>query len=101
MVEVTPLASDLLVRAAHKRDCLAAPLAALRAAGDTPLRFGKPLLRMAVVAGMLDHLTLGGDEDHLEPHIDAGLASGERQRSGGHLGARAAGVPAICLAADR
>ena len=40
------------------------------------LGFRQSLLRPTVVAWILDRITLGGDEEYLQPHVDAGLASG-------------------------
>jgi hypothetical protein len=52
------------------------------------------------VPWVLHDLALGGDENHLHAHVNAGLASGERERVQGDVRAGAADVPAVRLTRD-
>ncbi len=70
------LPPDVLMRLGTPAHGLAAALAALLPAGDPPLRLLQRALGLAVVARILDDLALRRDEEHLQPHIDAGLVAG-------------------------
>ena len=54
MMEVAPLALDLLVRAPQPADRLRTAMAAMRAAGNVALRLRQPLLSRTVVAWIVD-----------------------------------------------
>jgi hypothetical protein len=72
--------------------------AALLATGDALLRFLQRTLRRAVVAWVLNRVAICRDEEHLQPHIDAGLLAGKRERLRGHLGTRQSDIPTVRLA---
>src|SRR5262245_61914987 len=80
---------------------LPAALAALLPSSDATLGFLELLLSLAVVAWVLSGLPVAGDEKHRQPHINAGLASGARQRLCWHLGTGETGIPAVGLFGDR
>ncbi len=108
VVEVAPLPREVLVRLGEQRDrllaacaALLAACAALLAAAHAPLRLRQFLLAPAVVARMLDRITLGGDEEHLQAHVDARLAPGGCEGLNRYVRAGYAGVPAVRLLGDR
>jgi hypothetical protein len=94
---------------------LATARAALRAATYTPVGFGELLLRLAVVARVarvaqvarvarvartVDHHPIGGDEEVVQPDIDAHLVVAQGQGLCGHLCTREADVAAVRFSAD-
>jgi hypothetical protein len=101
VVKVAPLTPHVLMCALEQVHGLATAMAALRATRDPPLGFGKPFLRLAVVSRVRHHLTVGGDQEPLQPDIDPPLIAGGRQRLGGHVGTRETGIPAVRLTAQR
>ncbi len=101
MLEVGSLPAHRLVVAGEKARRLLAPFAALLPATYRAVRLLQLALRLAVVAWVLDDLPVRRDEEHVQPHLNAGLASGERQRLGGHVGTREADVPPSRLFGER
>ena len=97
VVEVGALALHRLMRLAKPGDRFSAPLAALLAFGDAARRFGELLLTPAVVAWVLYHCTIRRAEEHLQPHVNAGLAPRRGKGLRRHVGAGADGVPAVRL----
>jgi hypothetical protein len=59
VVEIAPLAGDVLLRLGQQRDGFAAPAAAFRASCDSPLAAAQIRLRLAVVAGSEARLPAG------------------------------------------
>jgi hypothetical protein len=100
VVEVTPLALDVLVLPLQERDRCAAPFAPLLATAYATLGSGELPLCTAVVARIRYHLAIRSHDKHLQPHVDAGLFARQWQRLCGHLGTREASVPPVSKEAD-
>src|SRR5712691_6518505 len=79
---------------------LAAAVAALLATRDAALGLLQSPLRIAVVAWVRYDFPIGGDEEDLQPDIDAGLASGSRQGLGRDIGTGEAHLPTVGLPTD-
>jgi hypothetical protein len=82
-MKVASLPLDPLVVAGQHTHRLATALTPLLATGHAPLGFRQSPLRCAVMPRILDDVSFGGDEKHLQPHVDARLLSGCRQRLAG------------------
>jgi amphi-Trp domain-containing protein len=95
MLEVAPLPVDLLVLLGQELHGLAAAFAPLLATGDTALRLFQLSLAAAGVPGILDTLTLSGDEKHLQPNVDTRFPAGWRQELRGYFSTREGRVPAV------
>src|SRR5262249_52941671 len=89
----------LLLSALGRR--LRTALAAVLATRDVPLGLLQCLVGIAGVARVLHDGASGGDEEDLQPNVDARLTSGERQWFYRHLGTREGDLPAVRLFADR
>src|SRR5258706_14645876 len=76
-------------------------VAALLAPGDAPLCLRQVLFAPAVMAWILDRVALGGDEEHLEAHVDARFVSSGQQGLGRHIGTGEHDVPAVGFLAHR
>ena len=101
MVEVGALALHGLMGTGQQDRRLLAAVAPPLPPAHPPLRLRQLLLGSPEVAGVLDGLSLGGDEEHLQPHVDARLASRRREWLRRDLHTRERDVPAIGLARDR
>ncbi len=95
VVEVEPLAFDVLMRPLKQPNGLASAVAALLAAGDDPLRFLQALLTTAMQARILHHGAIRRDEKDLQSDINTRLASRGWKWLHWHIGARENGVPAV------
>jgi hypothetical protein len=101
VVKVGSLPSHVLMLLGTPAHGFRAAVAALLASCDMPLRFGKLLLGLPIVARILHYIAVRRDEKHFQPYVDAGLASGEGQWLKRDVGTREADIPAIRLFADR
>src|SRR5262249_14756247 len=101
VVEVAPLALDLLLLLGASPDGFPPPFAAFLPARDTSLGLLQSLLGFAVVAGIVYDVAVRRDEKDLQPHVYARLASGTGQWLYGHLGAGERHIPAVRHARDR
>src|SRR5215472_3135255 len=99
MKVATLLLSPLLL-ASQERDSYLAALAAWLAAADSALRALDAWLSLAVMAWVLHHHALSGDEKHLEAHVDARRFAGKRQGLGRHLSAGDTRIPAVNFPRD-
>jgi hypothetical protein len=97
VMEVTPLAGNLLMLPLQQLHRFAAAPAPLLAPGDPALGFGELLLSFAVVPRVGYHLTISRDQKHLQSHVYARLIPSQRPRRYRHVGTREAGIPAIRL----
>ena len=79
VVEVGALPLHRLMRPLEVAHRFPPAVAALLATGDAALRLRQLLLAAPIVAWVLDHLPVGGDEEHLQAHVNARLASRGRQ----------------------
>jgi hypothetical protein len=52
------------------------------------------------VARVLDHLTISGDEEHLQPHINTRRFAGGWEWLCGNVSALEDGIPTVCLMRD-
>src|SRR5215472_14799190 len=80
MVKVRPLVFYLLVLLGQYLSSLLATFAAFLSAGYAVLRPLQLPLGFAIVPGILHHLAISGDQEHLESDINSGFLTGERQR---------------------
>src|SRR5262249_44570859 len=101
VMEVGALALHLLLLARPQLDRLLAALAALLAPGDAALGFLEPFLRFAVMARVVDRVTLSGDDKHLQPHVNARLTTSRWQRLCRHLSTGEAHLPPVRLTRER
>src|SRR5262249_59017614 len=101
MMEVVPLALDLQVPLGTLVHGFPPALTALLAARDAALRLLEPLLGFPVVAGILHRLPLCSHQEDLQPDVDAGLLSSERQRFYWYLRTGDGDIPAVRFPADR
>ncbi len=100
VMKVGALAPHMLMLFGEQLHRLLAAAAALLPFGYPLLRFLHLALGCAGVPGMLNELPVRRDEEHLQPHVDAGRFASEGQWLGGHLGTREADVPPIRLLGD-
>jgi hypothetical protein len=73
VVEVAPLPLELLMLPRQECYHTAVALATLLAPADSPLRFGNPCFRAAIVSRMLHDFPLGDDAEHRGTHVEARL----------------------------
>ena len=93
VVEIPPLTPHLFEFLGEHLSGLVMALTALLASSE-------PFLRLAIVAWSLYRCALCGDEKHLQPHVDSGLASSDEQRLSRHVGAGEGDVPAARCARE-
>src|SRR5262249_11424248 len=74
---------------------LLAPFAPLLPPSQALLRFSELLLRLAVVAWVLDRPALCRDKEDLQAHVDGRLLASGTRRLRGHIRTRGASVPAV------
>jgi hypothetical protein len=99
MIDQVPLAPHMLMLLGEQLHRLLAAAARLPF-GYPLLRFLQRALGFAIVPGILNDRPVRRDEEHLQPHVDAGLFAREGQWLCGHLGTRAGDVPPIRLLGD-
>src|SRR5487761_2306403 len=99
-MEVGALALDGLMRPLKQSHRFASAVTPLLATTHHTLRLLELLLATPMQPWILNHVPLGGDEEHLQANVYARLASGGGKRLGRHIGARENGIPAVSLFAD-
>src|SRR5487761_2423866 len=99
-MEVGALALDGLMLLAEQSHRFPTAVTALLATTHHTLRLLELLLATPMQPWILNHVTLGGDEEHLQANVYARLASGGGKRLGRPIGARENGIPAVSLFAD-
>jgi hypothetical protein len=85
MVKVCALPAHTLMPLLQQLHSLTTAVAPLLALAYPLLRLLQLALGFAIVSGILHCRPLSGDEKHLQPHINAGLASRLRQRLRRHV----------------
>jgi hypothetical protein len=97
VMEVRSRPPHLLVRFGQQLHCLAAPMTALLATRDAPLRSLEVPFRDAEDARIGDLAAIGQGGKRVQAQVDAGLLARARQGMTRHVGARARDIPPVCF----